>query len=229
MIWWVLLQANRGNTDERKASQMSSGNDQSLHQQMSNVPNRISMARLILSIVAFVVLPMEFYWLTLVLFVVAASTDWVDGWYARKYGLVTKLGRILDPFCDKILICGMYILLAVEMDGLFPWYAKIAGWMAVVVVGRELLVTVLRSMIEGSGGDFSAKMAGKLKMVFQCLAVGSCLVALAVQNGDSAAELPGWIWWFMIASIWISIVSTVHSGILYIFGAAEFIQQPTDS
>ena len=56
--------------------------------------------------------------------------------------------------------------------------------MAVVVVGRELLVTVLRSMIEGSGGDFSAKMAGKLKMWFQCFAVGSCLVALALKKGD---------------------------------------------
>ena len=208
---------------------MSSADNDSLYQQMSNVPNRLSMTRLALSIVAFVVLPLEFYWLAFILFVVAASTDWVDGWYARKYGLVTKLGRVLDPFCDKILICGIYILLAVEMDQQFPWYAKIAGWMAVVVVGRELLVTVLRSMIEGSGGDFSAKMAGKLKMVFQCFAVGSCLVALALTKGNPEAALPVWIWWFMVASIWISIASTVHSGILYIFGAAEFIQQPAKS
>ena len=208
---------------------MSSSNNDSLYQQMSNVPNRLSMARLALSVIAFVVLPLEYYWLAFVLFVVAASTDWVDGWYARKYDMVTKLGRVLDPFCDKILICGMYILLAVEMDQQFPWYAKIAGWMAVVVVGRELLVTVLRSMIEGSGGDFSAKMAGKLKMVFQCFAVGSCLVALALKKGNPEAVLPVWIWWFMIASIWISIASTVHSGILYIFGAAEFIQQPAKS
>ena len=208
---------------------MSNSDNVSLYQQMSNVPNRISIARLILSMVAFVVLPLHYYWLAFILFVVAASTDWVDGWYARKHGLVTKLGRVLDPFCDKILICGMYILLAVEMNQPFPWYARIAGWMAVVVVGRELLVTVLRSMIEGGGGDFSAKMAGKLKMVFQCFAVGSCLVALALQTNNPDAVLPAWIWWVMIASIWISIVSTIHSGILYIFGAAEFIQQPAKS
>ncbi len=208
---------------------MSNSDNLSLFQQISNVPNRISIARLVLSLIAFVVLPLHYYWLAFILFVVAASTDWVDGWYARKYGLVTKLGRVLDPFCDKILICGIYILLAVEMDQAFPWYAKIAGWMAVVVVGRELLVTVLRSMIEGSGGDFSAKMAGKLKMVFQCLAVGSCLVALALQTNHPDAVLPAWIWWVMIVSIWISIVSTIHSGILYIFGAAEFIQQPAKS
>lgn len=204
---------------------MSDSVNDSLFQQMSNIPNRISMVRLALSIVAFIVVPLHYYWLGFVLFVVAASTDWVDGWYARKHGLVTKLGRILDPFCDKILICGMYILLAVEMNQNFPWYARIVGWMAVVVVGRELLVTVLRSMIEGGGGDFSAKMAGKLKMVFQCFAVGSCLVALAIKVHYPEAELPVWISWFMVTSIWISVASTIHSGILYIFGAAEFLQQ----
>lgn len=199
---------------------------QNLREQMSNVPNRISMARFVLSVVLFFVLPFQWYWTALALFIIAAGTDWIDGWYARKYNLVTKLGRILDPFCDKILICGSYILLAVEMEPLFPWYAKIAGWMAVVVVGRELLVTVLRSMIEGSGGDFSAKMAGKLKMWFQCFAVGSCLVALALKAGDASVEVPTWLWWFMIVSIWSSIFSTVHSGVLYIFGAAEFIGKP---
>jgi len=156
--------------------------DSNLQQDIFNVPNKISAARLLLSFVFFALLPLQLYWAALVVFVIAAGTDWVDGWYARKYNLVTKLGRVLDPFCDKILICGAYILLAVEMDNLFPWYAKIAGWMAVVVVGRELLVTVLRSMIEGAGGDFSAKWAGKLKMGFQCVAVGACLVALAMKH-----------------------------------------------
>jgi CDP-diacylglycerol--glycerol-3-phosphate 3-phosphatidyltransferase len=71
-----------------------------------------------------------------VIFLIAAGTDWVDGWYARKYDQVTKLGRILDPFCDKILICGAYILIAVEMQGEFSWYLCITGWMAVLVTGR---------------------------------------------------------------------------------------------
>ena len=178
------------------------------------------MARLLLSCVLFVLIPLQWYWAALALFVIAAGTDWIDGWYARKYDQVTQLGRILDPFCDKILICGAYILIAVEMDGLFPWYAMIAGWMAVVVVGRELLVTVLRSLIEGAGGDFSAKMAGKLKMVFQCVAVGACLVALALKANNDQQPIPDWLNWIVIISVWLSIFSTLHSGYLYIVGAA---------
>jgi CDP-diacylglycerol--glycerol-3-phosphate 3-phosphatidyltransferase len=186
-----------------------------------NVPNIISMARLFLSCVLFLLIPLQWYWAAFVLFIVAAGTDWIDGWYARKYKQVTQLGRILDPFCDKILICGAYILLAVEMNGLFPWYALIAGWMAVVVVGRELLVTVLRSMIEGAGGDFSAKMAGKLKMAFQCVAVGACLVALAWKANHDLPPIPDWLNWVVIISVWLSIFSTLHSGYLYVVGAAQ--------
>ncbi len=187
-----------------------------------NVPNKISAARLVLSFVFFALLPLKLYWAALVVFLIAAGTDWVDGWYARKYDMVTKLGRVLDPFCDKILICGAYILLAVEMSGKFPWYAQIAGWIAVVVVGRELLVTVLRSMIEGAGGDFSAKMAGKLKMWFQCIAVVSCLVGLALKAG-SGDPLPVWLFWTIVGSVWLSLLSTVHSGWLYVQGAKSFL------
>jgi len=188
--------------------------DADLQQDIFNVPNKISAARLLLSFVFFALLPLQLYWAALVVFVVAAGTDWVDGWYARKYNMVTKLGRVLDPFCDKILICGAYILLAVEMDDLFPWYAKIAGWMAVVVVGRELLVTVLRSMIEGAGGDFSAKWAGKLKMGFQCVAVGACLVGLAMKHATAEpaiAKIPTWLNVVLIGSVWLSIYSTLDS------------------
>ena len=202
--------------------------------QIFNVPNKISAARLVLAFVFFALLPFKLYWLAFAVFVFAAGTDWVDGWYARKYDMVTKLGRVLDPFCDKILICGAYILLAVEMnnpDFGFPWYGRIAGWMAVVVVGRELLVTVLRSMIEGAGGDFSAKMAGKLKMWFQCIAVGACLIGLATwDSGDTAADVGGnppiagiasWLHWVIVISVWVSIFSTLHSGWLYVKAAAS--------
>ena len=200
--------------------------DSDLKQDIFNVPNKISAARLLLSFVFFALLPLQLYWAGLVVFVIAAGTDWVDGWYARKYNMVTKLGRVLDPFCDKILICGAYILIAVEMDAGFPWYAKIAGWMAVVVVGRELLVTVLRSMIEGAGGDFSAKWAGKLKMGFQCVAVGACLVALALKKTQvepATAEIPTWLNIVLIGSIWLSIYSTLQSGWGYCVAATKYL------
>ena len=194
-----------------------------------NVPNRLSIARLILSIFVFIFIPFGWHWFAFVAFVIAAGTDWIDGWWARKFDQVTKLGRILDPFCDKILICGTFILLAVAMRE-FPWYASVAGWMAVVVVGREMLVTGLRSFIEQSGGDFSAKMAGKLKMWFQCIAAGSCLVALALVHGEvdgtvaeRIAALPAWLNFTIIASVWLAVTSTVYSGWQYVVVAAKNI------
>ncbi len=185
-----------------------------------NVPNRISLARLILSLLVFVLIPIGWYWAAFVVFVIAASTDWVDGWYARKYNQVSKLGRILDPFCDKILICGVFILLAEAMVD-FPWFLRITGWMAVIVFGRELLVTGLRSLIEESGGDFSAKMAGKLKMWFQCIASGACLLALALQDQSAAVVTPTWLAGVLVVSIWLAVLSTVYSGAEYVVAGAK--------
>jgi len=202
---------------------MNNSDETVKNSEIFNLPNKISAARLVLAVVFFILLPLKFYWVSLAVFVIAAGTDWVDGWYARKYDMVTKLGRVLDPFCDKILICGAYVLLAVEMGSDFLWFEKIAGWMAVVVVGRELLVTVLRSMIEGAGGDFSAKMAGKLKMVFQCVAVGACLVGLALVSSERESG-PLWLQVIIIGSVWISVLSTVHSGLLYVKAAAAYLK-----
>ena len=187
-----------------------------------NVPNKLSAARLVLSVIVCALIPLEFYSAALVLFIIAAGTDWLDGWYARKYNMVTKLGRVLDPFCDKVLICGTFILLAVEMDSsLFPWWGRIAGWMAVVVVSRELLVTVLRSMIEGAGGDFSAKMAGKLKMWFQCIVVGASLLALAMADGKGG--VPVWLLAVIAISAWVAVISTLQSGWNYVVAASGFV------
>lgn len=187
---------------------------------IDNVPNRISAARLVLSVIVFAMISVGWYWGALVGFIIAAGTDWVDGWWARRYGQVTQLGRILDPFCDKILICGTYILLAVAMRDRFPWYASITGWMAVLVVARELLVTALRSFIEQSGGDFSAKLAGKLKMWLQCIAVAASLVALAQ---PSLAESPAWLGWVLGVSVWLALVSTVQSGAEYVAAAWRLV------
>jgi CDP-diacylglycerol--glycerol-3-phosphate 3-phosphatidyltransferase len=100
--------------------------------QVLNVPNQLTALRLVLSVVLFVLIPLQFYGAAMALFFVAAATDWLDGYWARKYGQVTTLGRILDPFVDKIIICGTFIFLAaIPTSG-------IAAWMAVVVL-RGLL------------------------------------------------------------------------------------------
>lgn len=153
-----------------------------------NVPNVLSSIRLALAWVVFALIELGYFWTAFVLFLVAVGTDWIDGWYARKFNQVTQLGRILDPFCDKVIICGTFIQVAAIMFlTTWPWYLRIMPWMAVVVVSRELLVTALRSAIEAAGGDFSASFAGKLKMLFQCCAVGSALVALAVARVEPTA------------------------------------------
>ena len=138
-----------------------------------NVPNRLSAARIGLAVVCFVTICFGWYWLSLVLFVAASATDWLDGYWARKFNQITQLGRILDPFADKVIICGTFILLGGIEGSLVP------AWVAVVVTARELLVTALRGLIEGRSMDFSAKWAGKWKMVLQCGVVVLSLWRLA--------------------------------------------------
>lgn len=181
---------------------------------MLNLPNQITLARLFLSIVVFVLIPFGMYMPALVVFLIAAGTDWLDGYIARKYNLVTKLGRILDPFVDKFLICGVFIYLAAEHPA-----SGIAAWMAVVVVARELMVTVIRSFLEGEGVDFSAKMAGKLKMVFQCVAAVASLLALS--QGDAVAD---WLSVTLLASAWLAVLSTIWSGAGYVIQAIRLLQ-----
>lgn len=188
-----------------------------------NVPNVLTTVRFVLSIVVFVLIPLERYMEAVIVFVIAAGTDWIDGWYARKYQQVTKLGRIFDPFVDKIIICGTFIFLAaIPNSGIVPW-------MAVVVMGREILVTAIRGYIEQQGGDFSAQMSGKLKMVFQCAAVVASLIALwhYQQPGSTAATLPSWLSWTLTISVWLALISTVWSGLEYVVVAARLLgRQP---
>jgi CDP-diacylglycerol--glycerol-3-phosphate 3-phosphatidyltransferase len=193
-------------------------------QALFNIPNQLTSLRLILSIVLFVTIPLGYYVASTILFCIAAGTDWLDGYYARKYGQVTTLGRILDPFVDKIIICGTFIMLCavpnqVGMAGL-PG-SGIESWMAVVVMGRELLVTTLRSFLEGEGRDFSAKWSGKIKMGFQCMAVIWSLVALQFQP----SELPEWIARGLPIAAWLAVIFTVYSGVIYVFAAIKILSE----
>ncbi|MFP6671257.1 MAG: CDP-diacylglycerol--glycerol-3-phosphate 3-phosphatidyltransferase [Pirellulaceae bacterium] len=186
-----------------------------------NVPNQLTALRLLLSVAVFTLIPLEQYLLATVLFVVAAASDWLDGYWARRYGQVTQLGRIFDPFVDKVLICGTFIMLAEAMVD-YPF--RIAGWLAVLVTAREMLVTVLRSYIEQQGIDFSAKMPGKLKMVFQCGAAVSALVALQYE----ANSVPGWINITLASFLVLTVVFTVYSGAGYVRSAARILRATDD-
>lgn len=182
-----------------------------------NVPNQLSCARLLLAVVLFVAIDLAWYYWGAALFLLAAATDWLDGFYARRYSQVTQLGRILDPFADKLIVCGTFIYLA-SIEG-----SEVYAWMAVVVMGRELLVTALRSFIEERGGDFSANLAGKLKMVMQCLCIVSSLWLLA-SEGSAVGQSWTTLRWTTSILVWVAVAITVYSGVGYIAAAVRMFR-----
>ncbi|MBX7072274.1 MAG: CDP-diacylglycerol--glycerol-3-phosphate 3-phosphatidyltransferase [Pirellulales bacterium] len=182
-----------------------------------NLPNQLTVLRLILSVVLFALMAFRYHLTSTIVFIIAASTDWLDGYFARKYNLVTVLGRILDPFVDKVIICGAFIFLVAEAN------SGVKAWMAVVVVARELLVTALRGHLEGEGVNFSAAMSGKLKMVLQCVAVGMSLFYLSYDAIGVVA--PAWLWYLVLASVWSAVVLTIYSGAVYVIAAISLIRR----
>ncbi len=185
------------------------------------VPNVLSLARLGLAVVFFAAVerpePVAAFWL----FLVAASTDWVDGWWARRFGQVSRLGRIFDPLVDKVLVCGAWVLLAARDGG-----SAILPWMALVVVVRELVVTAVRAEMERIGRDFSAALVGKLKMVLQCAAVALELAARAWpgwQPGGVDPRLAA-TW-----TAWAAVVATVWSGVEYLVAARVLVARGAGS
>lgn len=178
-----------------------------------NVPNSLSMARLILAILVGSLIEWKFFLAAMIIFIIAASTDFVDGWWARRYGQVTKLGRVLDPFVDKIIITAALVAL-VGATG-----SKVPAWMVTVIIGRELLITSLRAMVEGKGGDFSARWLGKWKMLFQCAAIVSSLLLLLYGTTQT---------WLSIATtilLWVAVISTVASGFDYVVKVVQLNKQ----
>ena len=203
-----------------------------------NLPNQLTSLRLLLSVALFWLIATEHYVAAFILFLVAVGTDWLDGYYARKFNQVTTLGRILDPFADKVIVCGtfIFILVAPGMSSEpYPGPRGLRAWMVVVIVGRELLVTALRSFLEERGSDFSANMSGKLKMVLQCFAAGASLVFLECRKAPNPAlptdlqAAPAWVYWFTVVSIWSAVALTVYSGAVYVWMAYKLLKQTTDT
>src|ERR1700704_2480113 len=113
-----------------------------------NLPNQLTAARFVLAIILFALIEYNLWVACVAVFALAALTDWLDGYLARKQGLTSTLGRNLDPLVDKVLICGAFIfLLPVENAG-------VDAWMVTVVVSRELIITSLRSFMENRGATF---------------------------------------------------------------------------
>ncbi|MGP1273449.1 MAG: CDP-alcohol phosphatidyltransferase family protein [Phycisphaerales bacterium] len=158
------------------------------------------------------------------LFVIAAATDALDGILARRWNAVTRFGRVMDPFADKILVLGSFVLLAGPGFVGFSLQPAtgFAGWMVVVILSRELLITSLRGLIEAGGADFSARSAGKIKMVVQSIAIPAVLILTGLDPFDDLI-LPGPSTGRSLnaAVAWSTTIVTVLSGLPYILAAAR--------
>ena len=172
-----------------------------------NVPNTLTVSRLGLAVCVFVLIEYESFIWALALFVIAAVTDALDGYFARLLKQDTPIGRQLDPLIDKVIVSGCYIYLAtIPGTGVLPW-------MVTAIVIRELLIQGLRSLLEGQGQAFGARMAGKLKTVVQCLSISAVLLCLGLEPSPSVTILL----WVRDALTWLAVALTLYSGFSYIW------------
>jgi CDP-diacylglycerol--glycerol-3-phosphate 3-phosphatidyltransferase len=171
-----------------------------------NVPNTLTISRLVLAVCVFALIANQLYFWALAIFVIAAVTDALDGYFARLLKQDTPLGRQLDPLIDKVIVSGCYIYLATIPDtGVMPW-------MVTAIVVRELLIQGLRSHLEGRGQAFGARMAGKLKTVIQCFSICMVLLCLALPPSQPPALL-----WIRDGLTWLAVILTVYSGMSYVW------------
>ena len=226
----------------------------------AHTPNALVGVRLLVSVVVFVVLATwspsrgsgPLVWAA-VLFVLAAVTDALDGALARRWNAVTAFGRIMDPFADKVLVLGSFLLMAgpafmsraseqvVGESGLDPVLIErvtsITGieiWMVVLILSRELLVTSIRGLVESRGLDFSATGAGKAKMIVQSVAIPAILLLVAADPTRSSetawvyAELTRLLaWTTVLVTVW-SAIPYVQNGITALRGGTWYTRPKSD-
>ncbi len=174
-----------------------------------NIPNRITLSRLFLSIVFFVFLTYRYFNVAFAIFLIAAASDWLDGYLARRWGLSTDLGRLVDPFVDKVIICGTFIIFVHVAQEI------IAPWMVITIVAREFLVSSIRGFSESRGVKFASNIWGKTKMFIQSWTI--CAMLLYYAHFENIV----WAEYMVTVFIWITIVVTVASGITYVFSAKK--------
>ena len=162
-----------------------------------NLPNKLTILRMIM-IVPFVILMLgpellpAGKWIALILFVVASMTDWLDGYLARKYQLVTNFGKFMDPLADKLLVCSAMICLVEN--------GKIPSWIVIIIISREFIISGFRLVASDNGVVIAASYWGKFKTVFQMV-----MIILMI------ADLGG-IWDLITRSVmWIALALTIIS------------------
>jgi CDP-diacylglycerol--glycerol-3-phosphate 3-phosphatidyltransferase len=191
-----------------------------------NLPNAITLSRLVLTAVFVVAMGFEGLagrMTALICFSVAAASDWLDGYLARRLGLVTPLGKLLDPLADKILVCAAFVFMSVE--GFAP------VWVTALIIAREFLVTGLRQIAIEAGQVLAADRLGKWKTTFQLTFIIAALAWLAFSMIDDRGGVAGLIWrladpggWLLPFSLWASVALTVISGGNYVWSSRHLLK-----
>jgi len=185
-----------------------------------NLPNQLTAARLVLAIILFALIAWDQWIACVAVFALAAVTDWLDGYFARKLNIVSSLGRNFDPLVDKVLVCGAYIfLLPSAGSGLAPW-------MVTLVVARELIITSLRSFLENLGASFGADWLGKIKMVLQCGALLAIFTALEV--GGTQGNAGTFFDLLRDVFVYAMLAATALSGLQYLWRAYVYWHEHRD-
>jgi CDP-diacylglycerol--glycerol-3-phosphate 3-phosphatidyltransferase len=149
-----------------------------------------------------------------VLFVVAGLTDAADGKLARMMNVTSKMGRIMDPLADKVLVSGAFISFAIIGKPVlfdFPDFVQhLVHWLTVaIIISRDIYITIIRDIAERRGINFAATLSGKLKTFLQFFVIGTILI--------KAGHLPqaNWANWFTIVALIIMLTATIVSCMAY--------------
>ena len=191
-----------------------------------NLPNSLTVSRLVLTavfVVGFMLGTQNGYGIALFAFVVAAITDFLDGYLARRMGLVTSLGKLLDPIADKILTASAFIFLCAHEQRLCP------VWVVVVILAREFLVTGLRQIAVEKGQVIAADWSGKWKTTFQ---IGYCSTALTWLFLEALGQQECFLGhitrpdsWVMPSFLWLSLALTILSGLQYVWNSRDLLRE----
>lgn len=213
------------------------------------IPNLITTARLVLAVVFFSILSWYQYGgrghstlLTAGFFIclIAITTDWLDGYLARKWKVESGFGRVVDPFVDKILVLGSFIFFAgknfiiSDPSDPVPYVVKtitgVTPAMVVIILGRELLVTSIRGLAEKAGVQFGADRWGKIKMVLQSITI-LVIITYVYFHEIVHKHFPGflagydrWAGLFRDVMIWITLIATVASAWGYLRRSVQLMQ-----
>ena len=187
-----------------------------------NLPNKITLSRICLIPVVAVIFFLDMipynYFIAGVIFVVAASTDFIDGHIARSRGLVTNLGKFLDPIADKVLVAAAFIFLLVRQETLTvlwqgDWVLIYAGVCVAVILARELIVSGFRMVAASAGLVLAADKVGKVKTTFQDISVAMLLFGADFFGVTLASQILNGIG---IVSLGVATALTIWSGVSYI-------------